>query len=63
MANELNISIDEHRLRQLVVDHFRSLLGDVEIQTKDVNILVKSQQNYKSEWETASFKATVRKGL
>lgn len=50
---EINITIDEKKLRELVVSHLESILGDVEITKDDIKIETKSKQNYKSEWERA----------
>lgn len=54
----IKIEIDEKKLRGLVLDYLRAKLGDVSLNSDRVVILVKSKQNYKSEWEEAAFKAT-----
>jgi len=54
----LKIEIDEKKLRELVSDYIEEKTGNT-IDETNIQILVKSKQNYKSEWETASFKATV----
>jgi hypothetical protein len=55
---QINIEINEAQLKQLVVDEIERKLGDVTVTKEDVSIMVKSKQNYKSEWEQASYKAT-----
>lgn len=58
---KLSLEITEGDLKRLVVAHVREQLGDVALTIKDndVRIEVKSKQNYKSEWETAAFRARV----
>ena len=53
---QINISITEDDLKKLIVDHLSEKLN-IPVETSDVKILVKSKQNYKSEWEDAHFKA------
>lgn len=57
----INIEISEEEVKQLVYDKLEKMLGDVPFDKKDVQILTKSKQNYKAEWETAAFKATIVK--
>lgn len=53
---QITIEITEQDLKNLIKDHIENTIrGDVNI--NDVKILVKSKQNFKSEWEVASFKA------
>lgn len=52
----INIEITENELRQLVVDRLRDTLGNAVLTESDVVVEVKSDQNYKSEWEKASFR-------
>ena len=54
----IKIEIDEKTLKGLVYDHLRNQLGDMPMNIDKIQIQVKSKQNYKSEWETAAFKAT-----
>lgn len=54
---KIRIEIDKAALTQLVVDHICNKLGDITIMSSDVTIEVKSQQNYKSVWEVADFRA------
>lgn len=56
---KIHIEISEKELRQLVFNHVCEILGDVTIKEEDVKIQVKSKQNYKSEWESAAFRAVV----
>ncbi len=56
----IRVELSERDLRGLVWDHLRSMLGDdVVFDVSDVKIQVKSKQNYKSEWEEASFRAVL----
>ncbi len=55
----LKIEISERDLKDLIVKEFREKLGEIEFTESNVVILVKSKQNYKSEWEVANFKASL----
>jgi precorrin-2 methylase len=52
----IHIEIDEQELKRLVINRLEEIMAD-EINEKNVIILVKSKNNYKSEWEPAAFKA------
>ena len=54
---KIKVTIDELELKKLVVRELQNKMGDILIDIKDVNIMVKSKQNYKPEWEEAEFKA------
>ena len=54
---KIRIDIDEETVRKLVAMHIREVTGNDAIASKDVTIEVKSKQNFKSEWEQASFRA------
>lgn len=62
MATRVKVEIDEQALRRLVVRHLSEHTG-LELADKDVRIEVKSRQNYRSEWEQASFRAVVDRDL
>lgn len=57
----VSITMDEAALKKLIVQYLQDKLGGVGLDSKDVRIEVKSKQNYKSEWESAAFRATVEK--
>jgi hypothetical protein len=59
----IKIEYTEHDLRQLILDDLRKKLNTDEILEVDVSVLVKSKQNYKSEWENAAFRATIEKDI
>jgi len=52
----INITICEQDLKKLVKIYIENETNMV-IDEKHINIMVKSKQNYKSEWEQAEFKA------
>jgi hypothetical protein len=54
---KMRLELTEDMVRQLIMQHLAAKLGDVDIKEKDVRIEVKSTQNYKSEWEPATFRA------
>jgi hypothetical protein len=54
----ISIEIGEQDLKRLVKDELKRLLGDHPFDLTKVRIYVKSKQNYKSEWEEATFKAS-----
>jgi hypothetical protein len=56
---KIKIELDEKYLRQLVLDSIGRQLGDVVFNANDVEIQVKSKQNWKSEWEPADFRAVI----
>lgn len=58
---KIDIEIDEKKLRELVYRYLQDQLGSVDLDPKDVDIEVKSKQNYRSEWESAAFRARVHK--
>jgi len=63
MSTKIEVEIDENRLKILVLDYLSDLIGGRVLNTKDVTIEVKSQQNYKSEWESASYRAKITKTM
>lgn len=56
----ISVEINESDLRSLVLEHLQEKFNS-DLKPDDVKIEVKSKQNYKSEWESASFRATVSK--
>lgn len=54
---KVKFEIDESTLRKLVYDYITEQLGDLAPKSEDIRIEMKSNQNYKSEWESASFRA------
>jgi len=58
--SEINISINEETLRELVVKYIAEKMSSVTVKKDDVHIETKSEQNFRSEWETAAYQATAR---
>lgn len=52
----IKIELTEDDLKELIAQKISEKLNH-EVKIKDISILVKSKQNYKSEWEVAAFKA------
>ncbi len=59
----LNIEMSEEDLKKFILRYFQEKLGTLKLEPTDIKIEVKSKQNYKSEWEEASFRAKVSKYL
>ena len=59
MRDTIEIKLNKETLKKLVLDHLQKQLGDIPLETKHVCIETKSQQNYKSEWEQADFRASI----
>jgi ribosomal protein L25 (general stress protein Ctc) len=57
----INIEVDENKLRSILRDYLQEQLGELKIDDKDIKIEVKSKQNYRSEWESAAFRAQLHK--
>lgn len=51
-----NIEITEYDLRKLVREYLSLKMG-IKLDDSDIKIETKSKQNYKSEWESAEFRA------
>lgn len=56
----VNIELDEKDLRKLVLEKL-SEISNLSLTEQDVTIEVKSKQNYRAEWEPASFRARINK--
>lgn len=55
----LKIEISELELKKLIVAELKTRLGEVTFEPDNVQIEVKSKQNYRAEWEQANFRATL----
>jgi hypothetical protein len=55
---KLQVSMTEEDLKNQIVKWFNDNTG-FSVDLKDIQIKVKSKQNYRSEWEIADFKATI----
>jgi hypothetical protein len=60
--NSLDIEIDETTLKKLVRNYLADVLS-TPITEADIKIETKSKQNYRSEWEVASFRAMVHQQI
>lgn len=58
-----NITLTEGDIKILVLREIRERLNMPELSEKDVKFEVKASMNYKSEWETGKFRATVNKDV
>ena len=56
----IKIEITEKELKELIYEKFFNMLGDVQFKKEDIQFLVKSKQNYKSEWEIVNFRASIK---
>ncbi len=55
---KIEVELTEYDLKRLVIDRLSATLN-VSLEESDIIIETKSKQNYKSEWETAAFRARV----
>lgn len=54
--------MDENKLTELILSYIKEQYGVNEpLSSRNVKIMVKSKQNYRSEWEIADFKAVIEK--
>jgi hypothetical protein len=58
---KIQITLTEQELKQLAIDHIEEVINH-EIDPNKLKIMVKSTQNYKSEWEKASYKLEYQEG-
>lgn len=54
---QVKIEIGEKDLKAMVHNFIKTKMNHVDVRLDDIKIMVKSKQNYKSEWEQAEFKA------
>lgn len=54
---KIRIELTEEDLKKMVMEKLEDSLGSLPFNPKAVQILVKTKQNYKAEWEPGSFKA------
>lgn len=54
---KVKFEITEKELKEIISDYFMEKTNQ-DINEEKILIMVKSKQNYKSEWEVAAFKAT-----
>lgn len=52
---KIKIEINEQDVKRLIAEYIEERTGNP-VEEKDVVIYTKSKQNYRSEWEPASFK-------
>lgn len=55
----VTIEITETDLKKMIVDRLNKEVPGADVKETDVRIEVKSKQNYKSEWESAAFRASI----
>jgi len=58
---EIKIELTETDLKNLVIKHLEENILNCSMDEKFLTILVKSKQNFKSEWEPAQYKAIYNK--
>jgi hypothetical protein len=58
---KIKIEIDEATLKAMVLRKLQYDLGDAgkNVKLEDIDIKVKSKQNYRAEWEPAAFRASI----
>jgi hypothetical protein len=54
---KLRIELTQDDLKRLVYTELESRLGDFPLKPEHIKIETRSKQNYKSEWETAEYRA------
>lgn len=55
----IDVELNEKDIQRLVLRELKLQMPEAEIAETDIQILVKSKQNYKSEWENAAFKVVL----
>ena len=56
---KIRIEITKDALIGLVADHIEKQMGDIGFNLSDIKIETRSKQNYRSEWESADFRAVL----
>jgi len=57
---KIDVEYTQEDIKKLILTDLKEKFGG-EIDERQLTIQTKSKQNYKSEWETAEFKATYQK--
>jgi Tfp pilus assembly PilM family ATPase len=55
---QIDVEITEKELREMVREKFNEMCN-IPVQDKDIDIVVKTTQNYRANWERGQFKARV----
>jgi len=55
---QIKIEFTEADLKKLILAEVERIHGGIPLDSPIIDILVKSKQNYKAEWENAAFRAT-----
>lgn len=56
---KITIIYTKEMLKRLILKDLEERVPGFSIEETNIKIMVKSTQNYKSEWENAEFKATI----
>ncbi len=60
--SKIHIELDDKIMKQLLFTYIEEQYGIKEpLENNNVTIMVKSKQNYRSEWEPADFKVVIEK--
>lgn len=60
--SEMTLTITQNTLEKLIIQHVKDVYGiNIPIESNNIKIMVKSKQNYRSEWEEASYQAVIKK--
>lgn len=60
MAGVITIEYNRDDLIELILEDVRRKMPGAEFEKRDIQIEVKSKQNYKAEWENADYRARVQ---
>jgi len=60
---KITVQLSEQDIKNLILKKFQDEMPNCHVEKKDITILVKSKQNYKSEWESATIKASIERGF
>lgn len=56
MSINLKVELTAEQIKRIVAAHINDQLGSLAIDPQQVRFMVKSKQNYKSEWEPCDMK-------
>lgn len=59
MVGNIRVEYSEADIRELILRDLQEKMPGVEVREEEINIEVKSAQNYRAEWERAQFRGVV----